>query len=99
TATGSYEAAAADATLHALTQRLGSRAERQTQARLKSPPPESQPQRAPMSLAVLMLDGWQVRHRGAGWGQGRTPQPRVEWHELKTGVFYRHDQAAHTESG
>jgi hypothetical protein len=44
-------------------------------------------------LAVLMLDGWQVRQRGAGWGRKQTTQPRVEWHELKTGVFYLQEQA------
>lgn len=109
TATGSYEEAAAlatkwgyavdDSTLHALAQRFGARAEGQTQARLKTLPKETQPQRKPAALAVVMLDGWQARHRGAGWGRRTTKQPRVEWHELKTGVFYRHDQAAKTDSG
>jgi hypothetical protein len=109
TATGSYVQAAAvaakwgcptdDATLHALTQRLGQRAEAQTQQRLTQPPAEREPQRAASDLAVLQVDGWQVRQRGPGWGRKKTKQPRVEWHELKTGVFYRHDQAAQTASG
>lgn len=109
TATGSYAEAAAvaakwgcavdDATLHALVQRLGQRAEAQTQARLATVPTEAEPQRAATELAVLMVDGWQVRERGAGWGRSRTQQPRVEWHELKTGVFYRHEQAAATAGG
>jgi hypothetical protein len=86
-------------TLHALTQRLGVRAEAQTQQRLAQPPAEAAPQRAASALAVLELDGWLVRHRGPGWGRKKTAQPRVEWHELKTGVFYRHEQAAQTAGG
>ena len=109
TATGSYEEAAAvaekwgtpveDSTLHALTQRLGARAEAQTQARLEQPPKEAQPQRAPTELAVLMLDGWQVRQRGPGWGRQRTSENRVAWRDFKTGVYYRHEQAGRTEGG
>jgi hypothetical protein len=109
TATGSYEEAAAvagkwgvrvdDSTLHALTQRLGARAEACTQAALQRAPAERQPERVPTPLAVLMVDGWQVRQHGPGWGKPRTPKPRVEWHEWKTGVFYRHEQSAHTASG
>lgn len=109
TATGSYEEAAAvadkwgcpveDSTLHALTQRLGERGEAQTQERLKTVPAEAEPARAPTALAVLLLDGWQVRQRGPGWGKRKTQENRVEWHDLKTGVFYRHEQAAQTESG
>jgi hypothetical protein len=109
TATGTYEQAAAvagkwgcptdDTTLHALTQRLGARAEAQTQHRLTPVPSEITARRAPSVLTVLMLDGWQVRQRGAGWGRTRTQQPRVEWHELKTGVVYRHDQAGQTAGG
>jgi hypothetical protein len=109
TATATYEQAAAvagkwgvtvdDSTLHALTQRLGTRAEARTQAALKTSPPERQPERAPTQLAVLMLDGWQVRQRGPGWGKKKTQQPRVEWHEWKTGVYYRHEQAGVTAGG
>ena len=40
-----------------------------------------------------MLDGFLVRHRGAGWGGKKTVKPRVEWHEQKIGVFYRHEQS------
>ncbi len=109
TATGSYAEAAAvagkwgvpvaDATLHALTQRLGAKAEARTQAALQSAPAERQPERAPTALAVLMVDGWQVRQRGPGWGKKQTRQPRVEWHEWKTGVFYRHEQSGRTAGG
>ena len=109
TATASYEEAAAlaqkwgipvtDSALHSLTQRLGSRAEAQSQELLKTPPVEREPQRAPTRLGVLMLDGWQVRQRGPGWGKKKTQQNRVEWHEWKTGVYYRHEQAAHTAGG
>ena len=104
TVTTSYEGAAAllrqlghradDATLHALAQKLGERAEAQTQQRLKGPVVEQTPQRGASELGILMLDGWQVRQRGPGWGKPKTQNPRVEWHELKTGVFYLQEQAA-----
>lgn len=103
TVTPSYEMAAKlaaklgypveDTTIRALVQRLGAKAEAQMQARLQQPPPEKQPARAPTPLAVLLLDGFQVRFRGPGWGRRKTVQPRVEWHEMKLGVFYRHEQA------
>jgi hypothetical protein len=109
TATGSYQEAAAvaqkwgtevdDSTLHVLTQRLGERAEQQTQERLKQVVAELSPQRAASELAVFMLDGWQVRYRGPGWGKKKTKKKRVEWHELKTGVFYLQEQAGCTEAG
>jgi hypothetical protein len=50
-------------------------------------------------LGVLLVDGCQVRYRGGGWGKQKTKQDRVEWHELKLGVFYRHEQSAQTEGG
>ena len=109
TVTGSYEAAAKlaakvgspveDSTIQALVQRLGARAEAQTQARLEKMPLEKSPARAPTPLAVLLIDGFQVRFRGPGWGKKKTVQPRVEWHEEKLGVFYRHEQAVGAERG
>ena len=109
TLAGSYEAAAQvaanwncpvdDSVIHALVQRLGSKAEVQTQARLQQAPQESQPQRRPSELALLMVDGWFARFRGPGWGKKRTKQERVEWHEIKNGVFYLHEQSARTEGG
>jgi hypothetical protein len=109
TATGSYEEAAQvvgkwpgpvdDSTLHGLVQRKGKQAEEQRQERSAHPPVERQPQRAASALAVLMIDGWQVRHRGEGWGKKRTAKPRVEWHEMKTGVFYLQEQAGQTQGG
>jgi hypothetical protein len=50
-------------------------------------------------LAVLLADGCQIRYRGAGWGQQKTQQNRVEWHELKLGGFYRHEESGRTEGG
>lgn len=91
--------AVADSTLHALAQDLGARAEEQTQQRLERPAPEREPERAPSALAVLMIDGCQLRYRGAGWGKTNPSAPRVEWHELKLGVFYREEQAAQTAGG
>ena len=109
TATPSYEEAAAvaqkwgspisDSALHALAQRLGRRAEIQTQGRVSGPPPQALPPASASALAVLMLDGWQVRQRGPGWGRKQTLKPRVEWHEWKTGVYYRQEQAAQSARG
>jgi hypothetical protein len=107
--TGSYEAAARlaakvgcpveDTTIWSLVQRLGERAEAQTQSRLKASPVEKTPRRAPSQLAVLMLDGFQVRFRGPGWGAQKTTEARVEWHEEKLGVFYGQEQAVRGERG
>src|SRR6185312_3824350 len=109
TVTGSYEAAAKlaakvgcpveDSTIRALVQRLGSRAEAQTQERLKKVAPEKFPQRAATNLAVLLLDAYLVRFRGPGWGKSQTQQARVEWHEEKLGVFYAQEQSVDSERG
>ena len=40
-----------------------------------------------------------ARFRGSSWGKKKTRKKGVEWHEIKTGVFYRQEQLAHTESG
>ncbi len=109
TLVGSYEAAAQDAAnwgcpvddsvIHALVERVGAKAEMQIQERLQRRPVESQPQRAASELALLMLDGWFARFRGPGWGKKQTQKERVEWHEIKNGVFYLHEQAGRTEGG
>jgi hypothetical protein len=107
TATHTYQAAAevsckwgsplSDSTVHRLTQRLGATAEAQTQQRLKEVPQEAEPQRAPSELGVLMLDGWLARFRAEGWGQEEpSDKKRVEWHEIKNGLFYRLEQAGRT---
>ena len=88
-----------DSVIHALVQRAGSKAEAQTQERLKGVPQESQPQRRASELALLMVDGWFARFRGPGWGKHKTKQERVEWHEIKNGVFYLQEQAGRTEGG
>jgi hypothetical protein len=88
-----------DSVIHTLVQRLGSQAEAQTQGRLGQAPRESQPQRRASELAILMMDGWLVRFRGPGWGKQKTKKDRVEWHELKTGVFYLQEQAGETAGG
>lgn len=109
TATGSYEEAAAlsakwgclvdDSTLHSLVQRMGAKAEEQIQQRLQEPAPELEPERQASQLAVLLMDGWMARFRGPGWGKRRTKKTHVEWHEIKTGVFYCVEQAARVGNG
>jgi hypothetical protein len=109
TVTFSYEAAsqaigkwgcAIDASvIHAMVQRCGQRAEHQTQQRLKQLPGDKEPQRAAPELGVLMIDGWYGRFRGQGWGKKRSKKDHVEWHEIKTGLFYRQEQMGRTQSG
>jgi hypothetical protein len=109
TATSTYREAAqvaskwgcavGESVVHAVVQRVGGKAEEQTQQRLKQPAPQSQSPRQPSKLAVLMIDGWHARFRGPGWGKRKTDKDRVAWHELKTGVFYLHEQAGRTAGG
>ena len=104
TATGSYEEAAQlaskwglsidDSTLHALAQRVGAQAEEQAQAQYQQPAKERLPSQAASALGVLMVDGCQIRYRAEGWGKKRSKKAHVEWHELKLGVFFRHEQRA-----
>jgi hypothetical protein len=104
TVAGTYESAAQlarklsilieDSTVRDLVQRLGARAEEQTQQRLKTVPQLLESQRPASSLGVIMIDGYQVRHRGPDWGKKKAQNPRVEWHEQKVGVFYYQDQNA-----
>jgi hypothetical protein len=89
----------APATLPVLAQRLGARAEAQAQQRLATVAQELVPERAASELAVFMLDGWQARFRGLGWGKKKTQDQRVEWHEVKLGVFYLLEQAGQTAGG
>jgi hypothetical protein len=96
---GKWNSPVPESVVYALVQRLGAQAEAQIRQRIKQAPQEKEPQRAPTELGVLELDGWQVRFRGPGWGKKKTTQDRVEWHELKTGLFYRLEQAAKTEGG
>jgi hypothetical protein len=88
-----------DSVVHALVQRVGSRAEARTQERLQQVPQEREPQRGDSALGVIMMDGWQARFRGPGWGKKKTQKERVEWHDMKTGIFYLHEQAGVTEGG
>lgn len=107
TVAGTYESAARlarkvgigieDSTVRQLVRRLGARAEAQIQERLKTLPPPIDPQRAASALGVIMIDGFQVRHRGPVWGKKKARKPRVEWHEQKGGVFYHQDWNADGE--
>ena len=108
TATGTYEQAAAvvskwgcpidDSTVHRLVQELGARAEEQTKARLKSVVQELEPYKPASALAVMMIDGFLVRFRGPGWRKG-SEGDSVQWHQLKTGVFYCLEQASKSHRG
>ncbi len=104
TVAGTYESAAQlarklgisieDSTVRELVGRLGARAEAQTEQRLKTVPPVAAAKGPPSELAVMMIDGYQTRHRGPDWGKKKARQPRVEWHEQKVGVFYHQAQNA-----
>jgi hypothetical protein len=104
TVAGTYESAARlarkmnipieDSTVRELVGRWGARAVEQTRDRLKTVPPPLDSKRPASELAVLMIDGYQVRHRGPDWGKKKASKPRVEWHEQKVGVFYHHDRNA-----
>lgn len=96
---GKWGSSVDDSVIHQLVQRLGRKAEEQTQARLEQNPQEKEPRRAAAELAIVMADGWMARFRGPGWGKKKTKKERVEWHEIKTGVFFRHDQLAQSPSG
>src|SRR5580658_118356 len=67
--------------------------------RMEHMPQERRPERKASELGVLLVDGWQVRHRGPGWGAKKTPQNRVEWHEMKMGVYYQVEQAVVKNNG
>lgn len=109
TLANSYEAAAQiarkwgseadDSVVHTAVQRVGRKAEAQTQERLKGLPQESPSPRGASELALLMVDGWFARFRGPGWGKQKTKKERVEWHEIKNGVFYLQEQSAQTAGG
>ena len=88
-----------DSTVHALVQRVGQKAVTQQERRQQQVPQERCPQRKPSELGVLLVDGWQVRQRGPGWGLQKTQQNRVEWHEMKMGVYYQVEQAGVKENG
>ena len=107
TVTFSYEAASRavrkwgcqiDASvIHAVVQRCGKKTEEWMQERRKRLPAQKESQREATELGVLMIDGWYGRFRGEGWGKKKTKKERVEWHEIKTGLFYRQEQAGRTE--
>ena len=105
TVAGSYQAAAelaarwgtevSDDLIHQQVQLVGAQAADQD---LRAEPvPEKEPE---FSL-VMMMDGWMARERGPDWGASvrKTAAERVAWHEIKSAVIYRLDQAAQTAGG
>jgi len=47
---------------------------------------------------VIMMDGWMARERGIDWGVSRRKktEDRIAWHEVKSAVIYRLEQAVTT---
>jgi hypothetical protein len=100
-----------DSTIHSHVAQAGDRAEIQAQARVERALDVHTRQevvaeagaavgRRPFSL-VLMLDGWMIRERGAQWGL-KPPEmkaERVTWKEMKSGIVFRLDQRAWSQSG
>jgi hypothetical protein len=100
-----------DAVLHHHVQQAGERAETlaqarteraldvQTRAEVVAEAKRELPGQ-PFDL-VLMLDGWMIRERGEQWGlkpPGISAE-RVAWREMKSGIVFRLDQRAQSESG
>lgn len=100
-----------DSTIHAHVQLAGARAEAQCEQRVdralsiktrqdvvREAGEDLPPQ--PFSL-VIMMDGWMVRERGEQWGlkPPETKADRVEWHEMKSAIFFRLDQRLENQSG
>jgi hypothetical protein len=56
--------------------------------------------KAPFSL-VLMIDAWKIRERGVQWGTKppEAPAERVEWRDVKSGIVFRLEDRAETQSG
>lgn len=50
---------------------------------------------------VIMLDGWMIRERGDEWGLKpvEAEAQRVDWREMKTGIVFRIEDQARTQSG
>ena len=50
---------------------------------------------------VIMMDGWMARERGPDWGVSwrRKTTERIAWHEVKSAVIYRLEQAVRTGKG
>jgi hypothetical protein len=87
--------AVSDDLIHRHVQDLGRKA-----AGLVLPLEKPLTQEAEFSL-VIMMDGWMARERGPHWGVSRRQQraERVAWHEIKSAVIYRLEQAVKTAGG
>lgn len=50
---------------------------------------------------VIMMDGWMARERGVEWGVSRRRHQaeRIAWHEIKSAVICRLEQAAQSAGG
>ena len=105
TVAGSYQGAAelaarwgsevSDDLIHQQVQRVGAQAAHQDL------PAEPAPEKEAEFSLVIMMDGWMARERGPDWGASarKVGAERVEWHEIKSAVIYRLDQAAQTAGG
>jgi hypothetical protein len=98
---GAVEAAAcwgcaiSDDLIHRHVQDLGCKA-----GGLVLPPDKPAAQEAGFSF-VIMMDGWMARERGPNWGAPRRKKlpDRVLYHEIKSAVIYRLEQAVKTAGG
>jgi len=106
TLTASYEAAVeaarcwdceiSDDLIHRHVQQVGAR------ARAGEPLPVPPPTPGEEFSLVIMMDGWMVRERGLDWGVSRRRKQatdRIAWHEVKSAVIYRLEQAVTTGKG
>jgi hypothetical protein len=80
-----------DDLIHRHVQQAGARAGQL--GRLPIAPPPS-----PEFSLVIMMDGWMARERGPDWGLSRRKksEDRIAWHEVKSAVIYRLEQAVKT---
>ena len=87
--------------------RIGARRDEEVEEALEPATRQGVVERAGAALGgrdfslVIMLDGWMIRERGGQWGL-KPPEAageRVEWREMKTGIVFRLEDLAATQSG
>ena len=105
-----WGSAVEDSTIHAHVQQAGARAEQLERRRVeRALDPDTRAQVVAETgerlgdesfSLVIEVDGWMVRERASQWGL-KPPEKqgdRVAWHEMKTGVIFRLEDRARTQS-